>query len=149
MKKLILSIATFCFFYNANAQWSYKTMDNGFDETYKIAYTETDNSGYLKLENVNGKIVFYISGGYYCEDAPTVDLVFVVNGENKKYNIQALKSDNSKSVFFTFDLMNESFVEDFKKSSICKVRINESYCTSEIYSFSMGSSKTTLEFMLK
>jgi hypothetical protein len=149
MKKLILSIATFCFFCNANAQWSYKTMDNGFDETYKIAYTETDNSGYLKLENVNGKIVFYISGGYYCEDAPTVDLVFVVNGENKKYNIQALKSDNSKSVFFTFDLMNESFVEDFKKSSICKVRINESYCTSEIYSFSMGSSKTTLEFMLK
>ena len=149
MKKLIFSIATICFMFNANAQWTYKTIDNGFDEAYKIAWTETINSGYLKLENVEGKIACDISGGYYCEEAPVVDLIFVVNGENKKYSIQGLRSENSKSVFFTFDLMNETYSEDFKKSSICKIRINETYCTIETYSFPMTSSKTAIDFMLK
>jgi hypothetical protein len=149
MKKLILSLALFTSLSQVKAQWTYKKIDNGFDEAYKIAWTETNNSGYLKLENVDGKIAFYISGGYYCEDAPTVDLVFVVDGQNKKYSIQAIKSDNSKSVFLTWDLNAESFAEDFKKSSTCKVRVNESYCTSEVYSFDMTSSKTALDFMLK
>lgn len=149
MKKLILSITLFCSLTTAKAQWTYKTIDNGFDEAYKIAWTETDNSGYLKLENVDGKIAFYITGGYYCDEALNLDVVFVVDGENKKYSLKASRSENSKSIFLTWDLLGESFAEDFKKSSTCKVRVNESFCTSETYSFSMVSSKTALEFMLK
>jgi hypothetical protein len=149
MKKLILSITLFCSLTTAKAQWTYKTIDNGFDEAYKVSWTETDNSGYLKLENVEGKIAFYISGGYYCDELVNVDLVFVVDGQNKKYSLKVSRSENSKSIFLTWDLLGESFAEDFKKASTCKVRVNESFCTSEMYSFSMVSSKTALEFMLK
>ena len=34
---------------NVNAQWTYKTVDNDFDEPYRICYTKSSNSNYLKL----------------------------------------------------------------------------------------------------
>ena len=35
-----------------NAQWITRTVDNGFDDPYRIAYTQSDNM-LLKLENVD------------------------------------------------------------------------------------------------
>ena len=49
-----------------NAQWTYETINNSFDQPYKIAYTVLNNNGYAKLENVNGKIVFYLTENYSC-----------------------------------------------------------------------------------
>lgn len=149
MKKLVLSVAVVLASMTAKAQWTYEKVDNGFDEPYKIAYTETDNDGYLKLELVNEKVVFYIAGGYYCDEYPKVDVVFVVNGVNKKYTFSSRRSENNKSIFFTFDFLSETSVDDFKNAQTVKVRVNESYCTSEQYTFSMGHSKSALEFISK
>jgi CO dehydrogenase/acetyl-CoA synthase epsilon subunit len=71
-----------------------------------------------------------------------------VNGENIRYSINGLKSDKDNVIFFTGDLMNEEMVESFKKCSTLKIRVNESYCTSETYSFNMSKSTSALTYIL-
>ena len=39
-----------------NAQWVTRTVDNDFDEPYRIAYTQSDDM-LLKLQNVDGEVV--------------------------------------------------------------------------------------------
>jgi hypothetical protein len=149
MKKLILSSALLCAITTAKAQWTYKNVDNGIDEPYKICYTEADNYARLKLEKYNDGVMFYISGTYFCEEFPKADVVFTVSGVTKKYQVVGARSEDSKIVFLAFDISEESFLEDFKQASSVKVRVNETYCTTDVFTFNMANSKSALEFMLK
>lgn len=149
MKKLVLSVAVVLASMTAKAQWVYQKVDNGIDNPYKIAYTNNEGEATLKIENLDGELAFYITGSYFCEDKPKVDIVFVVNGENKKYQITASKSKSSKTVYLTFDLIKEVYAEDFKNASSVKVRVNETYCTTDVFTFGMDKSKSAIEFMLK
>lgn len=149
MKKLILSGALLCAITNAKAQWTYKNVNNGIDDPYKICYTQVDNYARLKLEKYNEDVMFYIAGTYFCDDFPTVDIVFTVSGVTKKYQVIGAKSEDSKIVFLAFDISTEEFYEDFKKATSVKVRVNESYCTTDVFTFNMANSKLALEFIQK
>ena len=146
MKKLLMSVGVMLCL-NANAQWINKSVKNDFDAPYRICYTETNNSGYLKLENVDGIISFFIKGGYYCEDNPVVDLSFIVNGVVKKYSINATTSESNNIVWLIDDLINSEFINDFKTCSTLKIRINDSVCETETYSFNMGGSQSAISFI--
>ena len=146
MKKLLMSVGVMLCL-NANAQWVNKNVNNDFDEPYRICYTETNNSGYLKLENVDGLISFFIKGGYYCEDNPVVDLSFIVNGVVKKYSINATTSESNNIVWLIGDLINSKFIDDFKTCSTLKIRINDSVCETETCSFIMGGSQSAINFI--
>jgi hypothetical protein len=52
------------------------------------------------------------------------------------------------ALFFTTDLINNEMLESFKKCSLVKIRVNESTCTNEIYSFNMSKSTSALNFIL-
>ena len=65
---------------NVSAQWTNKSVNNGFDDPYRICYTAENNGAILKLENIDGSIYFYLQGGYTCDEDPVVDLSFLVNG---------------------------------------------------------------------
>ncbi len=147
MKKAILTVATVLITGLSLAQWTKKTVNNGLDDPYKICFTETNNGAYLKLQNGGTKIAFYISGSYYCEDSPMVNISFLVNNEWVKHSIWGNRSSDNKTVFFTFDLANEVFFNDFLNSSSVKIRVNESYCTSEIYEFNMTGSTAAYNFI--
>jgi len=149
MKKLILSGALLCAITNAKAQWTYKNVNNGIDDPYKICYTETNNYARLKLEKYNEGVTFYISGTYFCDEFPTVDVVFTVSGVTKKHQVVGARSEDSKIVFLAFDISTEEFYEDFKNASSVKVRVNESYCTTDVFTFNIANSKLALEFMQK
>jgi hypothetical protein len=123
-------------------------VNNGFDDPYRIAYTSTNNGAFLKLENVGGSIIFYIQGGLYCDEEPYVDFIFVVNGVDVKFNRRCVKSNSNDVVFFTADLVNGEMYESFKKCSLIKIRINEDYCGSEIYTFNMNKSTSALNYMI-
>ncbi len=142
MKTIILTLALFCA-KSLTAQWTYKEITDGFDDPYRVAYTESDGSAYLKLENSDGKIAFFVKGGYQC------DFVFSNATETFKASLIGYKSESSDIVFFTFDLLAESeeFISWFKKCSKVKIRVNESYCTTSYYEFNMGKSSSALEFM--
>ena len=76
MKKLLMSVGVLLCL-NANAQWTNKNVNNDFDDPYRICYTESNDNNYLKLENLNGEIYFFMKGGYYCDENPTIDLALI------------------------------------------------------------------------
>ena len=96
MKKLMISIALMLNL-NVNAQWMNKNINNGFDDPYRICYTAENNGSVLKLENVDGTIFFYLLGGYTCDENPTVDLSFLVNGSYVKYSEPMVVSEDKKT----------------------------------------------------
>jgi hypothetical protein len=148
MKRIVIGIMFILNSSSFNAQWAYQTVDNGFDEKYRIAYTETNNNGFLKLENVDGDVLFYLRGGYFCDDNPNVDLAFMVNGESKKYSFNCVKSNDNTCLFFILDLATSNVFEDFKACTSLKVRVNESYCDTEVYNFNMSKSTTAFNYVL-
>lgn len=148
MKKLIVTVGLMLVGFNSSAQWTYQVVDNGFDEKYRIAYTAKNNNAILKLENADGDIIFYLQGGYFCDDTPNVDLVFMVNGEGKKYSMNCTKSNDNTCLFFTEDLATSNAFEDFKACTSLKVRVNESYCDNEVYNFNMSKSTSAYNYIL-
>ena len=153
MKKLILSIAIGMVALTSNAQWVTRTIDNGLDQQYRIAYcSDTRDKALLKLEENEREIALYLTGSYFCDDFPTVDVAIVYGSETKRYTFSAQKSKDSKTVFFIYDLFHPSkveFLEDFKKASSLIIRVNESYCQSDIYKFIMTGSSKALTFIEK
>ena len=146
MKNLLL-ILFLLLALNINAQWVNKTINNDFDDPYRICYTAPNNGVILKLENVEGLISFYLSGGYYCDESPVVDLSFIVNGVAKKYSRECSISSDNKIVWLINDLLIEEMLTDFKNCNILKVRVNDYTCSSEIYSFNMSGSSSAINFI--
>lgn len=147
MKNLLMSVGVMLCL-NANAQWTNKTVNNGFDEPYRICYTATNNLGYLKLENVDGQIFFYLNGKYCCDDSPVVNLSFIVNGVTVKYYCTANVGDDKAIVWILEDFLNSTVVESFKNCSTLNIRVNDTVCNEEIYSFNMSGSTSALKFIL-
>ncbi len=50
---LLLSLTTY-------SQWVYKTVTDGFDDPYKVAYTDNPSGAYLKMEYSEGRVLFFI-----------------------------------------------------------------------------------------
>ena len=148
MKSLILFIAV-TLSVTAYGQWTYKTVNNGFDPAYKIAYCGTGKT-YLKLENVDTLVSFYIAGGYTCDENPTVDISFVTPKGNHVYTIIGTTSTSREIVFLVDDMFAiPGFIEDFKNATSIKIRINESYCDTEVFEFKMTGSTAAFNFMNK
>lgn len=150
MKKIINFIVAILTVGTLNAQWSFKTINNGFDDPYKIAYTPENNGAAAYMLFVDSTVVLSIDGGYYCEEEPNVDIVLVVNGVDNKFEFEGYKGETSDVVYITWDMAsNAEFLNAFKLSSIMKIRINESYCTTEVYTYKMTNSKAAYQYMNK
>ena len=150
MKKIINFIVAILIVGTLNAQWSFKTINNGFDDPYKIAYTPENNGAAAYMLFVDSTVVLSIDGGYYCEEEPNIDVVLVVNGVDNKFEFEGYKGETSDVVYITWDMAsNAEFLNAFKLSSIMKIRINESYCTTEVYTYKMTNSKAAYQYMNK
>jgi hypothetical protein len=150
MKKVINLVLAVLITGCINAQWSYKLVDNGFDEPYRIATTPINNSAYAYMLNLDSAVVLAITGGYYCDDYPTVDVVLTVNGIDKRFQFDSYKSKSSDIIYITWNMgENPEFVNDFRTASNMKLRINESYCTTEVYTYKMTSSKAAYDYVAK
>ena len=131
----------------ANSQFVYKNVVSDFDGNYKIAYSQDLYGNLLKLENVNGSVVMYVTGGYICDDTPNVDLLFIVNGEKFVYNLDAFKSEDSKTLFLIDDLASSIVIKYFLNGTKLKIRVNESNCDDDYFEFSLGNSTNAFNFM--
>lgn len=154
MKKLILSVGMALTFNNAFGQWVNKFVDNGFDEPYKICYNsaKNDDDVLAKLEfadyDGSGRIIFYIQGGYFCGETIKADISFLVNGVYEKYSTNGDVASDHESLFLIHDLRNDIILENFKKASMMKIRINDDICGEEIYTFSMTGSTSAYNYVL-
>jgi hypothetical protein len=153
MKKLFFIVLTLLFTGPIFSQWVTKVVDNQLDEPYRIAYCLTKSQrAILKMESAPGIIALYITGSYFCDESPVVDLAFVVNGVSKKYSLLGFKSNDSRTIFLYDNLLdpeNVEILQNFKKCSSIIIRINESHCTSEFHTFNMAGSSSAVEFMSK
>ena len=147
MKKLLMSVGVMLCL-NANAQWISKSVKNDFDAPYRICYTNLNQGQYLKLENVDGEISFYMQGGYYCDENPTLDLAFIINGVAKNYSLEATISSDNETVWIIDNLLAQAdIINYFKACSTLKIRVNDSVCGAETYSFNMSGSTSALNFI--
>jgi len=147
MKKTILTVATLILANVSIAQWTNKSVNNSFDEPYRICHTKENNGAILKLENVDGEIALYLQGGYFCDENLTVDVSLMVNGEWKKYSTVGTKSDDSKAVFLIDDLASSELIINFLNATSIKLRVNETYCETEYYQFNMSGSTSAYKFI--
>lgn len=149
MKHLILVISIILVTLNSFSQWIVKKIDNGFDTPYKIAYTEDGQNAFLKLENYKG-IAFYMGGVYVCDESPTVDISFLVNGEYQKYYTIGKVSENRKTLFMIDNLNSDlEFLADFKAATSVRIRVNDTTCDTEIYEFNMAGSTAAYDAISK
>jgi len=146
MKNLILSLALSLATTQAMSQWKFQRVDNGIDDPYKIAYNSGTGSSILKMENINGDVVLYITNVYVCDEQSLVEMALVVNGSYKKYQSASMVSKDHKSVYIFLDMNSkEGLVDDFHKSTKMIIRTGDITCESDTYEFSMSGSNT---FML-
>jgi len=149
MKKVINLVLAVLITGCINAQWTYKLYDNGFDPAYRMAVTPMNNDAFLYMLNLDSAVTLSVAGNYYCDEAPTVDVVFTVNGVDNKFQLLGYKGSSSDVIYLTWDMSAEDplFLESFKKASVMKIRVNESYCTSEIYTYKMTNSKAAYDYI--
>jgi hypothetical protein len=159
MKKVnLMKITLMCLITNfVFAQWTHKTINSEFDGSFKKAYTETNNNGYLIMEfgetiyNDNGNKInapfLGLIGLYFCDDNAKIEFVFTVDGVNKKYELDGIKSTNSKMYFFSEYVWTDEFIKDFKSASKCLIRVNQTYCEDEYYKFNFSGSTSAYNFI--
>jgi len=94
--------------------------------------------------------LLYLYGTYFCDDVISCDIVFTVDGIDKKYTIKGIKSSDNKILFFDDDLFSDkNFKNDFIASTKVKIRVNESHCGTEYYTFTMSGSTAAYNFINK
>tara|TARA_R110000868_G_scaffold56134_4_gene174042 strand:- start:201 stop:653 length:453 start_codon:yes stop_codon:yes gene_type:complete len=133
----------------ANGQWTYKIIHSDFDGSFKRSFTATNNNGFLMMEESDtvNKPFLGLSGSYFCDDETLIEFVLVVKGVNKLYKIDAMKSGDSEMYYINDSIWTDEFVNDFKSASKCSIRVNQSYCTDEYYTFSFSGSTAAFNFI--
>lgn len=170
MKKVFLFsiVALLCI--NALCQWTFQTVDNGLDDPYRIAFSSKNNGGYLKIEPMPSVspcyVIFYVTGIYFCDNNPTINISFLINGEYLKFLIVGEKSDDNKTMFFgsiegnsntnvnstpgnttPYAYGTVNFLPYFKAASLIKIRVNESHCEDDYYEFNMAGSTAAYNYV--
>ena len=147
MKNLILSVALMLMSFSANSQFVYRNVIDDFDGDYKISYSEDGYGNLLKLENLRGSIVMYITGTLICDEEPIADLIFYVNEEKFTYSLKCSISSDSKTIFIIDDLEKSVVFKYFLKANKLIVRVNQDSCENEYFMFSLGNSTKAFNFM--
>jgi hypothetical protein len=146
MRTLIFALLCATFSYS---QWTNKVINSEFDGVFKKSYTAINNNGYLAMEKDEGHPFLFLRGSYFCDDDTHIDFVLVVNGVNKKYDIAVTKSKDSQCYYFDSSIWDEEFTSDFKNASRCSIRVNQSYCQNDYYTFNMNGSTSAYNFLTK
>jgi hypothetical protein len=148
MKKLLLVLLAVQISCIANGQWVNKKVDNGFDDPYKICYTESSGEILLKMENIGGEIGLYLSGDFWCETDPIVDFSFLVGEEYIRYSdVCVVAGEFNNILIITTDIEISNIFSDFKKCTKLKIRVNQTDCDNRLYTFNMTGSTAAFKFI--
>lgn len=150
-KSIAILVMLLSFGIELSAQWTYKTVDNGFDEPFRVAYAEsTTGKEFIKLYNstISGYVGLLMYEGYMCSKKPGVEMSFLVNGTWEKYELLYGLTSEDKKLFYILTSV-KSIETDFRAASKLKIRVTDDHCGTEIYEFNMQGSAAALDFMLE
>lgn len=150
MKKQIITLLALVSGLELSAQWQMKTVDNGFDIPYRVAYAEsTTGKEFIKLyhSSSSGYVGLLMYEGIMCSDAPGVEMSFLVKGKWEKYELLYGSTHEDRKQFFILSSV-KSIEVDFRAASMLKIRVTDGNCGTEIYEFNMKGSAAALDFMI-
>ena len=140
MKKLFLIIAGLVAG-QVSAQWETKKIDNGFDPPYQIASCWDAKGNFLKLENFGeGKVALILYTGYFCTEQPCVELSYKMDtGWSKLSGNAIMRTTDQKKIIISIDV-DRNMRDEFRKSSLLKIRVDDEHCGKTVYEFKMTGS---------
>ena len=139
------------------AQWTYKTADNPFDGSFKKAYAYSRGGGAVMLEDgghVRSEGGYYypyiiLTNSYFCNDESLVEFVFIVDGQNKRYDGIGYIGKDKDALILDSYIWNPDFESDFKNASKLFVRVNNDVCDDDYYEINMSGSTAAYNFIIK
>jgi hypothetical protein len=146
MKKLILITLTLIAG-KLSAQWKTESIDNGFDPVYHLAFCH-DGNYFLKLENFgDGKVAMILYDGYFCTEEPYVELAYKMGEEWSRFNGNAImRTTDQKKIIISVDI-DKNMYDEFRKSSLLKIRVDDDHCGKKVYQFDMTGSTTAINWV--
>lgn len=148
MKKLILIALTLAAS-KVSAQWRTEKIDNGFDPVYHLAFCY-DGGDFLKLENFGeGKVAMILYDGYFCTEQPFVELTYKMDTGWSKFSGNAIMRTTDKTkIIITIDIDNLMY-DEFRKSSLLKIRVDDEHCKKKVYKFDMSGSTNAINWVMR
>ena len=140
-------------------------MNSEFGESWseiRRAYTESNNGGSLAMtvlvEFTHNDIIKPIRydltlwgsslwGSSFCY-ASYIDVILVVNGENKKYKLRS-KSINGNKCVFDESIWTDEFIKDFKSASKCYIMVKQNDGSIKYYQFDFSGAAAAYNFITK
>lgn len=148
MKKLFLIMATLVAG-KVSAQWETKKIDNGFDPPYQIASCWDAKGNFLKLENFGeGKVALILYTGYFCTEQPFVELSYKMDTGWSKFSGNAImRTTDQKKIIISIDV-DRNMRDEFRKSSLLKIRVDDEHCGKTVYEFKMTGSTNAINYVI-
>lgn len=132
-------------------QWVNETVDNGIEPTYHICYNYSNGLSsdefIAKLENVKGKIAFYVASKDFCYDYDFAFVYFTVNGALKTHMLKGSIGEDGQNIFLVDNLNSSKLLYDFKVASDMRIDFFYDSCPQNIANFDMKGSTSAYHFI--
>ena len=146
MKKVINLVLAVLTVGTLNAQWTLR--ENGAN---KYTVTTEDDGATAVLQNFDGKIGFWLSGQYYCDDSPET-YVYLYKGKTKLFDKKFKTSigNSNTSLYIDWDLgVDTVFMKALLEAETLVVLVYESYCDDSSFGYKITNTKEAIEYLLK
>ena len=128
-----------------HAQWNYdRIVDESND--YVIAYNKDQESGYLKMEVSNNKIILYIQDNFYEDDA-YVSAIFATPQGNYEVKFHGVTKNNGDLLLLETDLANAYYLNYFKQATQLVFKIQFDNYVDSYYAFNMRYSTAAFNYL--
>jgi hypothetical protein len=133
----------------SKAQWTTKTVDNGFDSAYRVAICHsTTGKEFLKMIKMSdGNVLLLIYTGYVCTESPSIEYTYKTVTGWELFTSTGVTSDDNKKVYLSANLESSIMLPYFKSTTTFKIRIDDDHCGKTIYEFNMTGSAKAFEFI--
>jgi hypothetical protein len=114
----------------------------------KVSYTEEYHSVDLRMQNVDNRVSLYLTGEFWCDDAPIIELSFLIRQERVYHELQGTTIGEFKNVLIvSSDLERSDFFEDLKDSKELKLIIHQKDCSNKFVKYDMTGIKQAIRFL--
>lgn len=133
----------------SKAQWTTKTVENGFDNPYRVAICHSSTGKeFIKMTKMSdGGVLLLLYTGYVCTENPTVEYTFKTVSGWEPFSNTGVTSTDKKKVYLSANLAESIMLPYFKNTSLFKIRLDDDYCGTTIYEFNMMGSSKAYEFI--
>ena len=133
----------------SKAQWTTKTVENGFETAYRVAICHsTTGKEFLKMIKMpDGGVLFLLYVGSVCTENPTIEYTFKTFSGWEPFSNTGVTSTDKKKVYLSSNLTESIMLPYFKNTSMFKIKMYDEHCGTTIYQFKMVGRSRAFDFI--